>query len=429
MKRTAIYVRVSTQNQDSERQKIELVNYCIKNKLDVKYIFEEKISGAADNRPEFNKLISLEDIDIVLVWELSRLSRKMTTLINTVENMSKKGICVISIQESFKSLDNNGVFTDEIKEKLYLNAFSAQKERELLKERVKSGRREKILSGKRTYTNQAPFGYDMSDGQLVINSDSEKVKEIFTMCKEGDTLDMISNLFNMSRAHIYKILTSEVYSGKMFSEAINDYVNTPQIIETELFNEVQELLKSNRRRFKKSANTSPFKGKIFCPFCGGMLSKHGGKYPNWQCRCGKTAIDDKYVNLSSEIALKQVSKMINFDIVRTDIENKLVKLYRQAANQSEYVDNIWDKMKVNDNDELKLQYQKESKMLQLTFSEIQMNEDSLREHKVDVSMIDRIEIEKIDKHHKVIVFHILDQVVKIYVDYVKSSNPILKLVG
>lgn len=49
-----------------------------------------------DDRPEFAKLKELtkDDIDIVLVWELSRLSRRSLYLQQQIEYFTKKGICV-----------------------------------------------------------------------------------------------------------------------------------------------------------------------------------------------------------------------------------------------------------------------------------------------------------------------------------------------
>lgn len=450
MKRTAIYLRVSTISQDYDRQKSELLSYCTRNNLQVSYVFEEKMSGAIDDRPEFQKMLALTDIDVILVWELSRLGRRMSTVISMVEDMAKRGVCVIALKESFKSLDDNGAMSPSTIMMLSFGSAMAEIERSSIKERTKSGRREKILSGKRTYTNQAPLGYDMSNGQLVINSDSEKIKEIFNLYKEGRTLDFISNLFSISRACTYKILKNEVYSGRRFSKSINGYVNTPQIIDTELFNEVQELLSSNRRIFKKSENNHPLKSKLFCWLCGGMMSRHGGeKNPVWGCGCGHTTLHFRYADGATEIALNQVRKVIGIEHSRTEIENQIKALYKQAADQSEYVDNIYDQIKeteskievlksvftadklkneVSEVNRLKSQYQKESKILKSIFSEIAMKEESLSVNKVDVSMVDRIDVQRIDKHHKVLVFHILDQIVKVLVDYSNNIRPKYALV-
>ena len=88
MKRIAIYLRVSTSTQDYERQRQEIETYCKANNYQIVNTFEEKISGAKDERPQFNALCSLSknDIDAVVVWEISRLGRKLTTVIKAVED-------------------------------------------------------------------------------------------------------------------------------------------------------------------------------------------------------------------------------------------------------------------------------------------------------------------------------------------------------
>ena len=88
-RKTALYLRVSTQIQDYQRQKTELLSYAERNNLDVVYVFEEKMSGAIDDRPEFKKMIKLDDISVILVWELSRLGRRMSSVINTRKKKDK----------------------------------------------------------------------------------------------------------------------------------------------------------------------------------------------------------------------------------------------------------------------------------------------------------------------------------------------------
>ena len=445
MKKTALYLRVSTQIQDYQRQKTELLSYAERNNLDVVYVFEEKMSGAIDDRPEFQKMIQLDDISVILVWELSRLGRKMSSVISTVENLAKRNISVISLKENFKSLDDNGAMSPSTIMMLSFGSAMAEIERTSIKERTKSGRRQKILSGQRTYTNQAPIGYDMQNGLLVINNDSEKIKEMFTMYKSGSTLETISNLFSISRPMVYKILKSEVYIGRRYSKVIEGYVTTPQIIDTELFNEVQELLKSNRRIFKKSANTSPLKTKLFCNICGGMMSRHGvdGNY-TWGCRGGHTTLHFKYADACTDIALKEVKKMIGFDTHREELENELKALCDKANDQSEYADNIFDQIaekekkikvlqevfttdqlkdEIAELKKIKTQYQKENNILHDIFNQIRIKDESLRCEDVDVTMVKRIDVIKTSKYSKLLVFKILDKEVRVSVDFRNNVNP------
>ena len=108
--RGAIYSRVSTEIQDYGKQTDELKDYAARNNLEVKYIFEEKVSGFKDDRTEFKKLEKLtkNDIDIILVWELSRLSRRSIFIQQTVKNFANKGICIFTKKEGLYTLNDDG---------------------------------------------------------------------------------------------------------------------------------------------------------------------------------------------------------------------------------------------------------------------------------------------------------------------------------
>jgi len=90
------YARVSTQDQNLDRQIDEL------KKAGCEKIFCEKISGVKKDRPEFNKMLEmLREGDIVIVSELTRLSRSTKDLINTVEMFNKMGVQVKSLKEQW----------------------------------------------------------------------------------------------------------------------------------------------------------------------------------------------------------------------------------------------------------------------------------------------------------------------------------------
>ena len=99
--RVAIYCRVSTLKQDYQRQVADLNTYCKAMGYDILYTFEEKMSGREDDRPEFKKLQKLtkDDVDMILVWEFSRLSRKAITLLNVINDFVQKGIQIYSYKD------------------------------------------------------------------------------------------------------------------------------------------------------------------------------------------------------------------------------------------------------------------------------------------------------------------------------------------
>ena len=117
MKRTAIYVRVSTldKGQDLDLQKTPLVNYAKSRQW--KYeIYEDIISGIKDNRPGLQKLMDharKRKIDTVLVWKFDRFARSTRMLIEALEEFQQLGIDFISYQENIDTSSPMGkmVFT------------------------------------------------------------------------------------------------------------------------------------------------------------------------------------------------------------------------------------------------------------------------------------------------------------------------------
>ena len=88
--KTIIYGRVSTQIQDFNRQIDELKNYAATQSWSIDAIFAEKISGAKKNeeRQELSKMldyINNNQVDKVLVWELSRLGRNTLEVLKSID--------------------------------------------------------------------------------------------------------------------------------------------------------------------------------------------------------------------------------------------------------------------------------------------------------------------------------------------------------
>lgn len=123
------YKRVSTQNQKLDRQ-TDLLN-----EYGVERIFEEKVTGTKRERIELNKMLDiLRPNDIVIVTDLTRLSRSTKDLFDIVSIIESKGSGIKPLKESW--LD-----TTTPQGKLLFNIFAglSQFERDLIAERTKDG--------------------------------------------------------------------------------------------------------------------------------------------------------------------------------------------------------------------------------------------------------------------------------------------------
>lgn len=130
MDRKIGYARVSADHQNLDRQ-IEVLR-----EYSCEIIYQEKITGKTKERPELKKMLAeLQEGDIVIVKELTRVSRSSLDMLELVNEISDKGCFVKSLNESW--LD-----TSSPSGKFMLTVFAgmAQFERELLLQRCGEGR-------------------------------------------------------------------------------------------------------------------------------------------------------------------------------------------------------------------------------------------------------------------------------------------------
>ena len=133
------YVRVSTEEQSLNRQIDSLINYGV----DERNIYKEKVTGTKINRTELTRLIDeLKPNDLVIVAELTRLSRSSKDLFEIVEKIQQRGADIKSLKESW--LD-----TTTAQGKLMFTIFAglSQFERDLISERTKEGLKSARLRG------------------------------------------------------------------------------------------------------------------------------------------------------------------------------------------------------------------------------------------------------------------------------------------
>lgn len=111
-KTVVIYARVSSigARQSTDRQVKDLTDYAVYQKMEVRKVFEEHISGAKknDERPvlcEAIKYCKENRIDVLLVSELSRLGRNAFEVLASVKDLLDCGIHLYIQKEQFMLLD------------------------------------------------------------------------------------------------------------------------------------------------------------------------------------------------------------------------------------------------------------------------------------------------------------------------------------
>jgi DNA invertase Pin-like site-specific DNA recombinase len=137
--RAAIYARVSTTNhgQNVSMQTRELREYCQRRvwEIEGEYV-DAGVSGAKERRPQLDALLIAcrkRRVDAVVVYRYDRFARSLRQLVNALEEFRSLGIEFISLHEGVDTSTPNG--------RLVFGIFAtiAEFERELIRDRVKSG--------------------------------------------------------------------------------------------------------------------------------------------------------------------------------------------------------------------------------------------------------------------------------------------------
>jgi DNA invertase Pin-like site-specific DNA recombinase len=101
-KRVAIYVRVSTTEQDTESQEAELRDYVESRGWTYEVYRDRGQSGAKSDRPQLTRLLAdlrKRKLDIVVVWALDRLARSLRQLLEIAEQCQSMGVDLVSLRQ------------------------------------------------------------------------------------------------------------------------------------------------------------------------------------------------------------------------------------------------------------------------------------------------------------------------------------------
>ncbi len=193
--KVVLFARVSTNVQDYERQINELTSLANRNEWNIASIFAEKVSGAKKNteRTELLKMVDYveaNNIDKVLVTELSRLGRDTLQVLEVIEMFNAKGISLYIQNYNIETLTEDGKVNPMSQFLITILAEVARMERKTIKERMDSGYKNFRLSGGMVGRKQ---GYRKSDEEMK----SEYAEEI-RLLKRGYSLRNVCKLTGTS---------------------------------------------------------------------------------------------------------------------------------------------------------------------------------------------------------------------------------------
>lgn len=179
------YARVSTEQQNLDRQIDMIVSYGV----DKRNIYKEKITGTKSNREQLNRMIDeLQQGDVVIISDLTRISRSTKDLLKIVDNIKNKGAAIKSLKDNWLDTTSENPYNDFL---LTIMSGLSQLERDLISARTKEG----LASAKaRGREGGRP------------NKRNEKADVVEMLYKEGYKITDIAKKTELSRASVYRIL-------------------------------------------------------------------------------------------------------------------------------------------------------------------------------------------------------------------------------
>lgn len=184
MKRVC-YLRISTQNQDHDMQRVQLERYLKAQGIDAEFYEEVGSGGSTKKRPVFNQLmreIERGEVSHVYVYKLDRWARNTKDFLVTHEVMERVGCKFISTQDSIDfSTPIGRMFAQML-------AVFAEFERATIASRVSAGRQA-------AQTRGVKFGHPKAK-----SVDMGRVRELMS---QGKSVRDIAKLFGVGKSVLY----------------------------------------------------------------------------------------------------------------------------------------------------------------------------------------------------------------------------------
>jgi site-specific DNA recombinase len=297
MNRTAIYGRVSTEDQVERfglpTQIRACREYADRNGLDVvAEITDDGISGTILDRPGFERLRRMardREVGTVLMLDVDRLSRELSHLLILKPEIERHARLEF-VTSKFEDSPSGRMFFG-------MRGVIAQYESELTRERTMRGRKERARSGL-IVGGRVPYGYRYNDGKLVEDPDRAPIaRRIFEDYEAGISMRGIAarlresgaltwaNTDRWGKSSVQRILLNETYAGvahygthrregkllRLRDAAERIAVHVPALVSRDQWERVQTKLSANPYVGRPSLNFL-LRGILFCAKCGRKMS-------------------------------------------------------------------------------------------------------------------------------------------------------------
>lgn len=192
---TKAFLRVSTMEQDTEKNKIDILQFANTHKLGNVEFIEEHVSGTKDyKKRKLGALIeSMNSGDVLIVPELSRIARSITQILEVIKVTKDKGIILYSLKENFNNSEDS--ITATVTSTIF--ALVAQIERELISLRTREALHARKVAG-------IKLGRPQGKGKSKLDEHAEDIMRLIEL-KVPKTL--IAKQYNCSVGNLYNFIS------------------------------------------------------------------------------------------------------------------------------------------------------------------------------------------------------------------------------
>ena len=367
-----LYARYSTDNQNPDSIDVQVskcAHWCDDRGIPVLGVFpDEAVSGMKDSRPEYDKMMRKLEIggaDTVVIYDQSRMFRKMTAWFAFRDQLSNMGVTVYSVTQPLigKDLRDPTNFLTEGSMALFNQIWALQS-------RQKTMEKLRYMARNGQHTGGKPaLGYMVENGKLVIcEPEAAVVRRIFNEYASGMSYrDIIAGLnrdgiktkrgSSFGSNSLHDLMKNEKYIGTLVygqspyradgtrnthakdgPDVIRIEDAIPAIIDKETFRKVQERMAQNKHqqggRPPKNRNY-PLKGKVFCGHCKSALSVSisKGEYYYYKCTSKKRKHDCQGVSIGVDDLERAVVDAVKKVLGTPSNMDTLIKILRDQRSE------------------------------------------------------------------------------------------------
>lgn len=367
-----ICARYSTDNQNPDSIEVQVekcTQWCHQHALPILGIFaDEATSGMKDTRPQYETMLrQLRSgiADTVVIYDQSRMFRKMTAWFSFRDEMTAMGVRIISVTQPMvgKDLRDPSNFLLEGSSALFNQIWALQS-------RQKTIEKMRFMAANGQHTGGKPaLGYHVVNGRLEIcQEEAAIVRRIFSEYASGKSYrDIIAGLnadgIKTKRGNsfgsnsLHDMLHNEKYIGTLIYGQSpyreNGTRNThardgesvirledaiPAIIDKKTFQIVQEKMAMNKRNQGGRPPTKreyPLRGKVFCGECKSAMTISTSQmvYNYYKCTGKKRLHNCDAAPISAEELERTVAEAIRSVLGSPEDVKGLIRILRDQANQ------------------------------------------------------------------------------------------------